>query len=315
MKSDHIILDPWCGSDPALTSALITCPSPQQWRSWWCQQDRVWRSHCPAARWSSTPSWCLHLHQVKPWQCGINTWMTFLSDFICGRHQSFLLYLLWLSFRSSVVTHICANSLLEIILKCHLCIFVLRTWKARDDVMWRVLLVFRSEHEVWMVSSKLGKSTMFDYYMKSWDVFYRHSWCGSICAGSNYGFDWHLITHPKDYSGEMEGQHSKTLKLSQVQTTLFIFTHVKLEPHWIQNALSLLSLAQLTVGLYEFEVEVDGEGAHGEGYVNVTVKPGEPKSRNCSSVSVPLKSHILQYIPPLIFIKEMKRSALMILCL
>ncbi|XP_056279554.1 dyslexia-associated protein KIAA0319-like protein isoform X2 [Pseudoliparis swirei] len=65
--------------------------------------------------------------------------------------------------------------------------------------------------------------------------------------GTNYKFDWRLITHPKDYSGEMEGKDSKTLKLSQ-----------------------------LTVGLYEFEVMVDGEGAHGEGYVNVTVKP-EPR--------------------------------------
>ncbi|TKS88189.1 Dyslexia-associated protein KIAA0319-like protein [Collichthys lucidus] len=66
-------------------------------------------------------------------------------------------------------------------------------------------------------------------------------------TGTNYAFDWRLITHPKDYSGEMEGKHSKTLKLSK-----------------------------LTVGLYEFEVAVDGEGAHGEGYVNVTVKP-EPR--------------------------------------
>ncbi|XP_054619286.1 dyslexia-associated protein KIAA0319-like protein isoform X1 [Dunckerocampus dactyliophorus] len=66
-------------------------------------------------------------------------------------------------------------------------------------------------------------------------------------ADTNYAFDWRLITHPKDYSGEMEGKHSKTLKLSK-----------------------------LTVGLYEFEVTVDGEGAHGEGYVNVTVKP-EPR--------------------------------------
>ncbi|XP_034747396.1 dyslexia-associated protein KIAA0319-like protein [Etheostoma cragini] len=64
---------------------------------------------------------------------------------------------------------------------------------------------------------------------------------------STYLFDWRLITHPKDYSGEMEGKHSTTLKLSK-----------------------------LTVGLYEFEVTVDGEGAHGEGYVNVTVKP-EPR--------------------------------------
>ncbi|KAM9494411.1 dyslexia-associated protein KIAA0319-like protein isoform 2-T2 [Clarias gariepinus] len=65
--------------------------------------------------------------------------------------------------------------------------------------------------------------------------------------GTNYDFAWRLITHPKDYGGEMEGKHSGTLKLSE-----------------------------LTVGLYEFEVIVDGDGAHGEGYVNVTVKP-EPR--------------------------------------
>uniref|UniRef100_A0A8C2CJW5 Si:ch211-193k19.1 n=1 Tax=Cyprinus carpio TaxID=7962 RepID=A0A8C2CJW5_CYPCA len=66
-------------------------------------------------------------------------------------------------------------------------------------------------------------------------------------TGANYAFDWRLRTHPKDYSGEMEGKHSKTLKLSK-----------------------------LTVGLYEFELVVDGDNAHGEGYVNVTVKP-EPR--------------------------------------
>ncbi|MFT7811138.1 dyslexia-associated protein KIAA0319-like protein homolog isoform X1 [Arapaima gigas] len=65
--------------------------------------------------------------------------------------------------------------------------------------------------------------------------------------GSRYDFEWRLKTHPKDYSGVMESKHSKTLKLSK-----------------------------LTVGFYEFEVLVDGEGAHGEGYVNVTVKP-EPR--------------------------------------
>ncbi|KFP32482.1 Dyslexia-associated protein KIAA0319-like [Colius striatus] len=62
--------------------------------------------------------------------------------------------------------------------------------------------------------------------------------------GTTYSFEWELITHPKDYSGEMEGKHSQTLKLSK-----------------------------LTVGLYEFKVIVDGENAHGEGYVNVTVNP------------------------------------------
>ncbi|NXN34517.1 K319L protein, partial [Nycticryphes semicollaris] len=59
-----------------------------------------------------------------------------------------------------------------------------------------------------------------------------------------YSYEWELITHPKDYSGEMEGKHSQTLKLSK-----------------------------LTVGLYEFKVVVDGENARGEGYVNVTVNP------------------------------------------
>ncbi|XP_003471470.1 dyslexia-associated protein KIAA0319-like protein homolog isoform X1 [Cavia porcellus] len=65
--------------------------------------------------------------------------------------------------------------------------------------------------------------------------------------GETYTYDWQLITHPKDYSGEMEGQHSQILKLSK-----------------------------LTPGLYEFKVIVDGHNAHGEGHVNVTVKP-EPR--------------------------------------
>lgn len=35
-----------------------------------------------------------------------------------------------------------------------------------------------------------------------------------------------------------------------------------------------LSFLQLTPGLYEFKVIVGGQSSHGEGYVNVTVKPG-----------------------------------------
>nr|XP_058902819.1 dyslexia-associated protein KIAA0319-like protein homolog isoform X3 [Kogia breviceps] len=69
-------------------------------------------------------------------------------------------------------------------------------------------------------------------------------------AGETYTYDWQLITHPKDYSGEMEGKHSRVLKLSK-----------------------------LTPGLYEFKVIVDGQNAHGEGYVNVTVKPEPRKNR------------------------------------
>ncbi|KAM4699587.1 dyslexia-associated protein KIAA0319-like protein homolog isoform 1-T2 [Discoglossus pictus] len=64
---------------------------------------------------------------------------------------------------------------------------------------------------------------------------------------TTYTYDWRLITHPTDYSGEMEGKHSQALKLSK-----------------------------LTAGLYEFKVIVDGYKAHGEGFVNVTVNP-EPR--------------------------------------
>lgn len=38
-----------------------------------------------------------------------------------------------------------------------------------------------------------------------------------LLLGTNYAFDWRLRTHPKDYSGEMEGKHSSTLKLSKVK--------------------------------------------------------------------------------------------------
>ncbi|NXI00200.1 K0319 protein, partial [Pachycephala philippinensis] len=59
-----------------------------------------------------------------------------------------------------------------------------------------------------------------------------------------YTYEWSLISHPADYSGEMEHRHSQTLKLSH-----------------------------LSVGLYTFKVTVSGENAFGEGFVNVTVKP------------------------------------------
>ncbi|NWV90239.1 K0319 protein, partial [Machaerirhynchus nigripectus] len=59
-----------------------------------------------------------------------------------------------------------------------------------------------------------------------------------------YTYEWSLISHPADYSGEMEHRHSQTLKLSH-----------------------------LSVGLYAFKVTVSDENAFGEGFVNVTVKP------------------------------------------
>ncbi|CAL9690918.1 unnamed protein product [Knipowitschia caucasica] len=91
-------------------------------------------------------------------------------------------------------------------------------------------------------------------------------------GSKDFVFDWRLITHPKDYSGEMEGQHSGTLKLSK-----------------------------LTVGLYEFAVMVDTDSAHGEAYVNVTVKP-EPRvnkapvaivSPKFQEISLPISSTVI----------------------
>uniref|UniRef100_A0A8C9F2V2 KIAA0319 like n=1 Tax=Pavo cristatus TaxID=9049 RepID=A0A8C9F2V2_PAVCR len=81
--------------------------------------------------------------------------------------------------------------------------------------------------------------------------------------GTTYSYEWELITHPKDYSGEMEGKHSQTLKLSK-----------------------------LTVGLYEFKVVVDGENAHGEGYVNVTVNPKPRVNRPPVAVVSPQSQEI-----------------------
>lgn len=66
----------------------------------------------------------------------------------------------------------------------------------------------------------------------------------------------------------------------------------------LTSSLLSLSLSQLTVGLYEFEVTVDGEGAHGEGYVNVTVKPGEDQHVKSQSYWGDLKGMMSVYVPP-----------------
>lgn len=36
-----------------------------------------------------------------------------------------------------------------------------------------------------------------------------HDFCNCPFIGETYTYDWQLITHPKDYSGEMEGKHSQ----------------------------------------------------------------------------------------------------------
>lgn len=47
------------------------------------------------------------------------------------------------------------------------------------------------------------------------------SHCPSV--GETYTYDWQLITHPTDYSGEVERKHSQSLQLSKV--SLPLFTH------------------------------------------------------------------------------------------
>lgn len=50
-----------------------------------------------------------------------------------------------------------------------------------------------------------------------------HDFCNCPFIGETYTYDWQLITHPKDYSGEMEGKHSQILKLSKVNLPPVIF--------------------------------------------------------------------------------------------
>uniref|UniRef100_A0A8B9TQY4 KIAA0319 n=1 Tax=Anas platyrhynchos TaxID=8839 RepID=A0A8B9TQY4_ANAPL len=79
-----------------------------------------------------------------------------------------------------------------------------------------------------------------------------------------YTYEWSLISHPADYGGEMEHRYTQTLKLSH-----------------------------LSVGLYAFKVTVSGENAFGEGFVNVTVKPGKSvavASPKVQEVSLPTTS-------------------------
>ena len=57
--------------------------------------------------------------------------------------------------------------------------------------------------------------------VRSVTVCFRIAFDELCVLGMDYTFDWRLITHPLDYSGEMEGKHSKTLKLSKVRPSVF----------------------------------------------------------------------------------------------
>ncbi|KAJ8353948.1 hypothetical protein SKAU_G00215150 [Synaphobranchus kaupii] len=58
----------------------------------------------------------------------------------------------------------------------------------------------------------------------------------------SYAYEWSLISYPTDHQGEMEGKHSKSVRLSGLST-----------------------------GLYAVKVSVTGDSAYGDGFVNVTV--------------------------------------------
>ncbi|XP_061093171.1 dyslexia-associated protein KIAA0319 isoform X1 [Conger conger] len=59
---------------------------------------------------------------------------------------------------------------------------------------------------------------------------------------TTYAYEWSLISYPTDHQGEMEGKHSKSVRLSGLST-----------------------------GLYAVKVCVTGDSAYGEGFVNVTI--------------------------------------------
>ncbi|KAJ8291029.1 hypothetical protein GJAV_G00020580 [Gymnothorax javanicus] len=61
-------------------------------------------------------------------------------------------------------------------------------------------------------------------------------------TSETYAYEWSLISYPTGHQGEMEGKHSKSVKLSG-----------------------------LSAGLYAVKVTVTGDSSYGEGFVNVTV--------------------------------------------
>lgn len=63
-------------------------------------------------------------------------------------------------------------------------------------------------------------------------------------AGTSYSYEWHLMSHPVDFQGQIKQENKPTLHLSQ-----------------------------LSVGLYAFRVAVSSGDAFGEADVNVTVMP------------------------------------------
>ncbi|KAG7271381.1 hypothetical protein CRUP_019926 [Coryphaenoides rupestris] len=89
-------------------------------------------------------------------------------------------------------------------------------------------------------------------------------------AGTEYTFDWHLITHPKDYSGEMEGKY-KTLKLSGVSADT-----------------AILTLSSLVPGNYTFSLTVtDSDKAHSSTQATLLVNKATDYKPRCQRGAQP----------------------------
>ncbi|XP_035268749.1 dyslexia-associated protein KIAA0319 [Anguilla anguilla] len=75
---------------------------------------------------------------------------------------------------------------------------------------------------------------------------------------TSYAYEWSLISYPTGHQGEMEGKHSESVRLSGLST-----------------------------GLYAVKVCVTGDGAYGEGFVNVTVKAAAHENQPPRAIASP----------------------------
>lgn len=62
------------------------------------------------------------------------------------------------------------------------------------------------------MSGELDFFVLWAYIEHKTDCFYT----ALLFLETSYIYEWSLISHPDDYSGEMERRHSQTLKLSHV---------------------------------------------------------------------------------------------------
>lgn len=169
-----------------------------QWGSWWCRLERTWRSRCQTMRWSSTLLWSRLPQQVKEKHLSSH-WR--LRCIPAAKN---------LFFWKPESNYTCSKMFLFNYL-----------FKIRNQIPESSFRFLESEE--YETRTSLDQFRLQCFYLQLMLIF-ASSWLDNdwsawdlFSTGTNYAFDWRLITHPKDYSGEMEGQKSATLKLSKVQ--------------------------------------------------------------------------------------------------